>query len=115
MTIQSPRHHVQPQQYKKPNKILGSEQALALVQLPDTFAEGAWDKLLKTEGTFDFPSHTTITFSFHKIFIGFSLYIKEYKPFFYELKYEVELNLFSQHVVSQLQHSCGYLKYLLFF
>jgi hypothetical protein len=33
---------------------LGSEQALAPVREPDTFAEGAWDKLPKTEGTFDF-------------------------------------------------------------
>ena len=33
---------------------LGSEQALAPVRLPDTFAEGAWDKLTKTERTFNF-------------------------------------------------------------
>ena len=30
--------------------ILGSEQAFASVRLPDTFAEGAWDKLPKTRG-----------------------------------------------------------------
>ena len=35
---------------------LGSEQALAPVRLPDTFAEGAWDKVPKTKGTFDFVS-----------------------------------------------------------
>jgi len=86
--------------------VLGSEQALALVRLLDSFTEGAWDKLLKTEGTFDFPSQTTIAFSFHKIFIGLSLYLKAYKPIFYKLKYEAELNLFSRHVASQLQHSC---------
>ena len=33
---------------------LGSEQALAPVREPDTFAEGAWDKLTKTDRTFDF-------------------------------------------------------------
>ena len=33
---------------------VGLEQALAPVQEPDTSAEGAWDKLPKTEGTFDF-------------------------------------------------------------
>jgi hypothetical protein len=32
---------------------VGSEQALAPVREPDTFAEGAWD-MTKTEGTFDF-------------------------------------------------------------
>ena len=32
---------------------VGSEQALAPVRLPDTFAEGAWDKVPKTERTFD--------------------------------------------------------------
>ena len=37
----------------KPDKGLGSEQALAPVREPDTFAEGAWDKLTKTEGTFE--------------------------------------------------------------
>ena len=31
---------------------LGSEQALAPVRLADTFAEGAWDKITKTKGTF---------------------------------------------------------------
>jgi len=40
------------------------------------------NKLPKTEGTFDFLSQTTITFSIHKIFIGLSLYLKEYKPNF---------------------------------
>ena len=85
---------------------LGSEQALAPVRFLDSFAEGAWDKLPKTEGTFNFPSQTTIAFSFYEIFIGLSLYLKEYKPIFYKLKYEAELNLFSQHVVSQLQHNC---------
>jgi hypothetical protein len=85
---------------------VGSEQALAPVRFPDSFAEGAWDKLPKTEGTFDFPSQTTIAFSFHEIFIGLSLYLKEYELIFYELKYEAELNLFSRHVASQLQHSC---------
>jgi len=48
---------------------LGSEQALAPVQLPDTFAEGAWDKVPKTERTFDFVSQTTIIPSFHKNYI----------------------------------------------
>ena len=33
---------------------LGSEQALSLVWELDTFAEGAWDKLTKTEETFNF-------------------------------------------------------------
>ena len=33
-------------------ELLGSEQALALVGDLDTFIEGAWDKLTKTEGTF---------------------------------------------------------------
>jgi hypothetical protein len=33
---------------------VGSEQALAPVREPDTFAEGAWDKVTKTEGMFDF-------------------------------------------------------------
>jgi hypothetical protein len=32
--------------------LVGSEQALAPVREPDTFAEGAWDKLTKTKGTF---------------------------------------------------------------
>ena len=36
---------------------LGSEQALAPVRFTDTFAEGAWDKLPKTKGTFDLASH----------------------------------------------------------
>ena len=31
---------------------VGLEQALAPVRLADTFAEGAWDKLTKTKGTF---------------------------------------------------------------
>jgi hypothetical protein len=43
---------------------VGSEQALAPVRLPDTFAEGAWDKVPKTKGTFDFVSQTTIVLSF---------------------------------------------------
>jgi len=47
---------------------LGSEQALALVRLPDTFAEGAWDKCRKQ--TFDFIFPTTIVHSFHKNYIG---------------------------------------------
>ena len=32
---------------------IGSEQALAPVREPDTFTEGAWDKLTKTKGTFE--------------------------------------------------------------
>ena len=48
---------------------LGSEQALAPVRLPDTFAEGAWDKLTNTEGTFDF-----------KLWMQFSLYLLENSP-----------------------------------
>jgi hypothetical protein len=48
---------------------LGLEQALALVQLPDTFAEGAWDKVLKTDRTFDFISQTTIIPVSHKNYI----------------------------------------------
>jgi hypothetical protein len=48
---------------------LGSEQALAPVRLSDTFAEGAWDKVLKTEGTFDFVSQTTIIPFSHKNYI----------------------------------------------
>jgi len=36
--------------------LLGSEQALAPVRFTDTFAEGAWDKLPKTKGTFDLAS-----------------------------------------------------------
>ena len=84
---------------------LGLEQALALVRFPDSFAEG--DKLPKTEGTFDFPSQATFTLAFHKKIIGLSLYLREYKPVFYELKYEVEINLLSQHAVSQVLHSCA--------
>jgi hypothetical protein len=49
---------------------LGSEQALAPVRLPDTFAEGAWDKVPKTEGTFDFVFPTTIVHGFYKNYIG---------------------------------------------
>ena len=86
--------------------MLGSEQALAPVRFPDSFAEGAWDKLPKTEGTFDFPSQTTFVSAFHKNFIGISLYLREYKPVFNKLKYEVEINLLSQHVVSRVHHSC---------
>jgi len=36
-----------------PFALLDSEQALAPVRLADTFAEGAWDKLTKTKGTFN--------------------------------------------------------------
>ena len=50
--------------------LLGSEQALTPVRLPDTFAEGAWDKVLKTEGTLDFIFPTTIVHSFDKKYIG---------------------------------------------
>ena len=39
--------------WNEPRPDVGSEQALAPVQEPDTFAEGAWDKLMKTEGTFE--------------------------------------------------------------
>ena len=49
---------------------IGSEQALAPVRLPDTFAEGAWDKVPKTEGTFDFVFPTTIVHGFYKNYIG---------------------------------------------
>ena len=87
-------------------RVVGSEQALAPVRFPDSFAEGAWDKLPKTKGMFDFPSQTTFTSAFHKKIIGFSLYLREYKPVFYKLKYEVEINLLSQHVVSRVHHSC---------
>jgi hypothetical protein len=45
------------------------KQALAPVQLPDTFADGAWDKVPKTKGTFDFVSQTTIISSFCKNYI----------------------------------------------
>ena len=85
---------------------LGLEQALAPVQFPDSFAEGAWDKLPKTKGTFDFPSQTTFASAFHKKFIGFCLYLSEYKPVFYKSKNAVEINLLSQHVVSRVHHSC---------
>ena len=50
---------------------IGSEQALAPVWLLDTFAEGAWDKVPKTEGTFDFVFPTTIVHGFYKNYIGF--------------------------------------------
>ena len=53
-----------------PSKLVGSEQALAPVRLPDTFAEGAWDKVPKTEGTFDFVFPTTIVHGFYKNYIG---------------------------------------------
>jgi len=49
---------------------VGSEQAFAPVRLPDTFAEGAWDKLPKTEGMFDFVSHSTSSFHFTKNYIA---------------------------------------------
>ena len=39
--------------WNEPRPDVGSEQALAPVREPDTFAEGAWDKLTKTEGTFE--------------------------------------------------------------
>jgi hypothetical protein len=51
--------------------VLGSEQALAPVRLPDTFAEGAWDKVPKTEGTFDFVSRSTTTLCFNKKYIDY--------------------------------------------
>ena len=35
---------------------------LAPVQEPDTFAEGAWDKLTKTEGTFNFKFKLSLQF-----------------------------------------------------
>jgi hypothetical protein len=49
---------------------LGSEQALAPVRSPDTFAEGAWDKVPKTKGTFDFVPQVITVASFHKNYIG---------------------------------------------
>ena len=56
----------EPQMYEN----VGSEQALAPVRLPDTFAEGAWDKVPKTEGTFDFVFPTTIVHGFYKNYLG---------------------------------------------
>ena len=50
----------------KPPVILGSEQALAPVREPDTFAEGAWDKVPKTEGTFDRVLLNTTSHSYYK-------------------------------------------------
>ena len=46
--------------------LLGSEQALAPVQESDTFAEGAWDKVPKTEGTFDHVLLNTTSHSYYK-------------------------------------------------
>ena len=46
--------------------IIGSEQALAPVREPDTFAEGAWDKVPKTEGTFDRVLLNTTSHSYYK-------------------------------------------------
>ena len=48
---------------------LGSEQALAPVRIPDTFAEGAWDKVPKTKGMFNLIPQVTTVDSFHKIYI----------------------------------------------
>jgi hypothetical protein len=45
---------------------LGSEQALAPVREPDTFAEGAWDKVPKTKGTFDPVLQNTTSHNYHK-------------------------------------------------
>ena len=46
--------------------VIGSEQALAPVREPDTFAEGAWDKVPKTEGTFDRVLLNTTSHSYYK-------------------------------------------------
>ena len=86
---------------------LGSEQALAPVRFPDSFAEGAWDKLPKTEGTFDFPFQIKIVSAFHKKITGLSLYLREYKSIFYKLKHKVEINLLSRHVASRVHHTCA--------
>jgi hypothetical protein len=45
---------------------VGSEQALAPVREPDTFAEGAWDKVPKTKGTFDLVLQHTTSHNYHK-------------------------------------------------
>ena len=52
--------------FRKGSYILGSEQALAPVREPDTFAEGAWDKVPKTEGTFDRVLLNTTSHSCYK-------------------------------------------------
>jgi hypothetical protein len=49
--------------------ILGSEQALAPVREPDTFAEGAWDKVPKTKGTFDPALQNTTSHSYYNFLI----------------------------------------------
>ena len=94
---------------------LGSEQALAPVWLPDTFAEGAWDKVLKTEGTFDFVFPTTIVHGFYKNYIGlfFVQYVSNSDSIFKRFTNSVEMSLFSLHVASQLNTICKYryLKY----
>ena len=51
--------------------VVGSEQALALVRYPDTFAEGAWDKLPKTKGTFDFVPQVITFATLYKNYIDF--------------------------------------------
>ena len=48
---------------------LGSEQALAPVRIPDTFAEGAWDKVPKTKGTLNLIPQVTTVNSYHKNYI----------------------------------------------
>ena len=49
-----------------PTLTLGSEQALAPVREPDTFAEGAWDKVPKTKGMFDHVLLNTTSHSCYK-------------------------------------------------
>ena len=54
---------------------LGLEQALALVWEPDIFAEGAWDKLTKTEGTFNFKLPSQFYLYLLKILLVQFIYI----------------------------------------
>ena len=54
-----------------PSNPIGSEQALAPVRYPDTFAEGAWDKLPKTKGTFDFVPQVITFATLYKNYIDF--------------------------------------------
>ena len=51
---------------RKVGETLGSEQALAPVREPDTFSEGAWDKVPKTKGTFDLILQYTTSLTYHK-------------------------------------------------
>jgi hypothetical protein len=61
---------------------IGSEQALAPVRSPDTFAEGAWDKLTKTEGTFNFKLALQFLLDPLEILLICSSYVRKSSPKF---------------------------------